>query len=457
MRNKIFVFMVIVTILPACLAWDDWDPGDTSSPGILFDDFAGSSVDTGVWEIMDTEWADKYDNLHGGVVPENISVSNSNLVVEAHGDNYTGSVPGHGQNTRVGGAIRTYDFYASGVYEVKAKICPQLGALSAFWTFYYENEDYNHELDFEMPGSGPEGDSLEYGICTSWTGEEDFISKSYYFPNQNDGQYHYYRFEWYSGGNGIEPYVTYYFDGQYIATYTSYIPWHAGKWWLAIWFPTWAGDPDFDTDYMYVDWTKVTPNWAPNDIGETTGDPANYPPIVTASVSTNCVNLSNANTAILTGTVNDSDGPSVTYHWEKYGADNTAVINSPSSLSTTVTFYENGDYIFKLIANDGTHIRDAITFVEVISEPLQVDPSEKPQISPNPISLSSDLETVDIKLANLGGSARIYNFNGKQIGETLSAGSDSYYISWDIQEISPGTYFVIEVETREITTVFVVE
>lgn len=120
---------------------------------VFFDDFKGSRLDTDKWNILNQKWGGNASKgTHGGVVPENVYIQDGNLIIRALGDYYEGDVKGHGQNTRVGGVIATRKKFASGSYEVKAKICPRRGALSAFWTYYYENEDYNHEIDFEFPG-----------------------------------------------------------------------------------------------------------------------------------------------------------------------------------------------------------------------------------------------------------------------------------------------------------------
>ena len=312
------------------------------------------------------------------------------------------------------------------------------------------------------------------------------IPQDFYFENQADGEYHYYRFEWHSGGSGITPQVKYYYDGKYITTYYTDIPWHAGRWWLGIWFPTWIGSPNFNIDHMYIDWTKVTPYWEANDIGETTGDPANYPPKVTASISTSYLNLTNGNTALLTGTATDADGPSLSYQWQQFGGAAEAIISNQSQLSTYVGFTNAGDYVFKFIADDGTHVRDAITYIKVIGEwehtvttntntPPE-DPTNtiitnevniitaldipvQPEVSPNPYSLSDNNNRVIVRLAKLGGSINIYNIYGKQISQTIYADENKRTIYIDINDFdfSPGTYFIMEIETGEISPFFITE
>ena len=75
-------------------------------------------------------------------VRENVSVSSGTLKLEGHGNLYTGDVQGCNKNLpggiRTGAAIATRDYYASGCYEVVAKVAPVFGACSAIWTLEYE-------------------------------------------------------------------------------------------------------------------------------------------------------------------------------------------------------------------------------------------------------------------------------------------------------------------------------
>lgn len=241
---------------------------------VFFDDFKSSYIDSAVWYKHDTKWGENpKKGTHGGVVPANLYARKGNLIVRALGDNYKGYIQGHGQNTKVGGAMRTVKMYASGSYEVRAKICPQVGALSAFWSFYYENDNYNHEIDFEFPGhnqppNNPDSTNLNWGLMTNWTGvaETQYKTTDAYFGNQTDGQYHLYRYEWHTGGNGQTPRVEYYYDNKLLHTAYEHVPFHAANFTVGIWFPNWIGKANFDTDYMYIDWVKITPFNEPNDV-----------------------------------------------------------------------------------------------------------------------------------------------------------------------------------------------
>lgn len=234
---------------------------------VLFDDFKGPVLDSSRWIIANQKWGEvKEVATHGGVVPENVFIKDGNLVIRALGENYKGPVKGHGQNTRIGGVIYTKEKFASGSYEVRAKICPKPGALSAFWTFYYENDNYNHEIDFEFPGRNQHpfkaNDSdLKWGLLSNWRGVNDSLrrTKDLYIGNQTDGRFHLYRFDWYAGTNTEKPKVEWYYDNKLIHRSYEQIPSHASAFWVGIWFPGWISKADFDTDYMYIDWVKITP------------------------------------------------------------------------------------------------------------------------------------------------------------------------------------------------------
>lgn len=249
---------------------------------VFFDDFTGNSLDTDKWLIAEKNWGGtiKVDgetmDYNGGVRPENVAVSGGNLILTGLGNNYEGPIRGinrdksqRSDGKRCGGAIATKEYFASGSYEIRAKIAPVLGCCSAMWTFEYE-EDYsnglkitNHEIDIEFPGRDSNGDfSLSHAILTTWIGENEgeYKTESAYCGDQADGEYHTYRFDWHTGSDTEIPRVEYYFDDE--LTYTSYefIPTNAGRLWLGMWFPkNWAGIPDFDTTEFVVDYIKITP------------------------------------------------------------------------------------------------------------------------------------------------------------------------------------------------------
>lgn len=232
----------------------------------FFDDFNGKTLNRKYWKKANAKWGENLSKgTHGGVIPENVFVQDGNLVVRAHGNYYMGPIWGHGEKNRVGGAVYSKRKFASGSYEVRAKICPQPGALSAFWTYYYTNDTVNHEIDFEFPGrnqapNGPSDSDLSWGLMTNWRGvsTERHRNADRYFGDQTDGQYHLYRFEWHTGGDSSKPRIEWYFDNKLMHVTEEMVPDNASAFWVGIWFPHWIGRPDFDTDYMYVDWVRIT-------------------------------------------------------------------------------------------------------------------------------------------------------------------------------------------------------
>ena len=112
-----------------------------------------------------------------GVIADNVSVRDGNLILTGLGDQYEGKQRGinrgctrRDNGKRCGGAIASKEYYSSGSCEIRAKIAPVLGCCSAMWTFEYE-EDYsgdplqitNHEIDIEFPGRDANDDfTLEY-------------------------------------------------------------------------------------------------------------------------------------------------------------------------------------------------------------------------------------------------------------------------------------------------------
>lgn len=263
---------------------------------ILFDDFDKNVLDTDKWLIAHKKWGG--DN--GGVVKENVSVSDGTLKLEGHGLKYKGDVQGIGRKdgTLTGAAIASRDYFSSGSYEVVAKIAPNIGACSAFWTFeyeeYYPGEDgydpkyatygyctVNHEIDIEIPTGTDKYPDPNFNSARFNT----YVRENDYTPHYhdlgfalNDGKFHTYRFDWHTGDANETPRVEFYIDNNRL--YTSYtdIPTNASRFWLAVWFPYaqdsdkdgkadtgWAGLADFDTTLMEIDSVKITPFHEAND------------------------------------------------------------------------------------------------------------------------------------------------------------------------------------------------
>lgn len=165
---------------------------------------------------------------------------------------------------RTGGCLKTINSYASGSYEVKMKVLPEMGALSAMWTYYNDGE-INHEIDIEMPGTTVDFSNV---LNTVWT--DDIESDEYRTSRlmktptvQDDGKWHVYRFDWHTNPKRVD----FYRDNILTSSITTTVPFHAGKFWVGTWFPNnWCGNPDFATDHMYVDYVRITPFHETGDV-----------------------------------------------------------------------------------------------------------------------------------------------------------------------------------------------
>jgi len=282
---------------------DTPDPIPAMTTDILFDDF-NAPLDPQKWLVVDKAWGG--DN--GGLVPENVELKDGLLLLHAHGDEYNGDVVGHNERkTRVGSGIATRDYYASGRYEVRARIPEDYGAASAFWTFHYiehfpSEAEYweepsrvrNSEIDWEFPtalqgGSTHDPISFDNARLNSWGGE--LGGEGAHHPGRlqviNDGEFHTYGIDWHSGDEANTPAVVWSIDDQEVYRHDGVtfgqdnIPSAASRFWLGIWFPAagykelvdgeyvdrvgWAGDPSFDKTTLEIDWVRITPFNQDND------------------------------------------------------------------------------------------------------------------------------------------------------------------------------------------------
>ena len=292
-----------------CLAYANGIPlalynGDTTDGewGVFYDDFSSGMVDPAKWYAADKNWGGDIDldgkgqNYNGGVVPANLYVRDGVLQCEAHGSLYEGDVVGitkggtaRPDGRRVGACAVTRDYFASGRFEIRARVAPSKGVCCTMWTFEYE-EIYdkddpqfqgtgsyyvvNHEIDIEMPGrpgSAHEGIGYDYALCNTWVGEKgtEYTASHTKLPRrQDDGAFHTYRFDWHTGdaAGAIRPRVEFYFDGELVQINYTHVPFKAGRFWVGAWFPRgWAGTPDFDTDVFEVDWVRIIPYFEDND------------------------------------------------------------------------------------------------------------------------------------------------------------------------------------------------
>ncbi len=282
---------------------DTPQPNPAPTTEVLYDNFE-NGLDPSAWLVVDKAWGG--DN--GGLTPENVEIENGVLLLHAHGDLYEGEVVGHNdRTTRVGAGIATREYYASGSYEVNARIPEASGAASAFWTFHYvehfpSEEEYwqepsrvrNSEIDWEFPTALQNGESndpisFDNARVNSWGGK--LGGEGAHHPGRveiiNDGQFHTYGIDWHSGGDGELPRVIWTIDGEEVYRHEGAlygqdnIPSQASRFWLGIWFPAagykeqldgqyvdrvgWAGDPDFSEATLEIDWVRITPFNEPND------------------------------------------------------------------------------------------------------------------------------------------------------------------------------------------------
>lgn len=235
--------------------------------------------DDKVWDVAYRQWGGE---TVGGVVPENVSIRDGKLILEAHGDRYNGPVKGinadlterpHGR--RVGSAIATRKQWGSGRFEVRMKAAPVLGACSAIWTFYYRwnegREPDNHEIDIELPGRPREVHrdiDFRHALCNTFLTPEKKVTTGYtkLAAPQVDGEFHTYRFDWHTGGGAEKRRVDFFVDDVAVRTIETNVPVQAGRFWIGVWCPpAFTGPADFDTARMEVAWVKITPFNEPGD------------------------------------------------------------------------------------------------------------------------------------------------------------------------------------------------
>lgn len=260
-------------------------PLERSLPQGLYETFDGADLDLERWRVAHRNWGGQVAgelSYNGGVVPDNFEIREGQGVFHAHGDHYGGPVRGINRDRsprpdgkRTGAALYSREAFASGRYEVRMKVAPELGVCSAIWTYHYEDPQpgpgeephpLNHEIDIELPGRpAPEHEHISFrrALMVTWVGlshQEHTTTYADLGAPQDDGQFHTYRFDWHTGGRGVERRVDFYVDDELITTTRTNVPTHAGHFWIGAWFPrNWAGTPDFISTEMVVDWVRITP------------------------------------------------------------------------------------------------------------------------------------------------------------------------------------------------------
>ena len=306
---------------------DEWVPTLDSPPAVqsdvFFDDFSDGRLDPEHWLVSGKAWGG--DN--GGVAPDNVKLVPDldegepivALRLEAHGDLYDGDLVHNGRSTRVGAAIATRRYFASGRYEVRARVAPELGTCTAFWPFHYidhrmgeaaywhePNPRRNTEIDWEFPtdlGGDDLGNfSFTKARTNSWGGQFGGEGGEHkgrkVLTDENgapldlaaealDGRYHTFTIEWRSGEDlGDEAInrsrtgsVRWLIDGRLVDELHDVdfgqgnVPYRAARFWLGTWFPAagyagnvgWTGDPIFDVTAAHIAWVRITPFNEPRD------------------------------------------------------------------------------------------------------------------------------------------------------------------------------------------------
>ena len=172
--TRIWEFFMAIIIFFSSIFNFSWlrpvePPVEEPEPGIaeniFFDDFE-KGIDPEIWMIAKNQFGGAQAE-NTGVIPENVRVENGVVKISVLGDLYEGPKRGMMRDgdynlvradtgKRSGGCIVTRAKYASGSYEVRAKLFDASGVSNAFWTFFYDN-GRNHEIDWETPSEGPYG------------------------------------------------------------------------------------------------------------------------------------------------------------------------------------------------------------------------------------------------------------------------------------------------------------
>lgn len=210
------------------------------------------------WVIMNHQWGVN----NGGCVPENISLNEEGLILNANGDLYKGQIKGISHDKtkidngrRTGSVLMSKKALGPGRYEILMKPCPNYGACSAFWTWYGDGK-LNHEIDIEIPGCLDNVPSFETMRNNTWITENDYEKHFTKIENLLDGNYHKFRFDWHTKPKRVE----FYYDDKLVKVCTTNIPTIKGNINFGVWFPNkWAGDPNFEASDMRVKYFKYTP------------------------------------------------------------------------------------------------------------------------------------------------------------------------------------------------------
>lgn len=226
-----------------------------SSPLAFFDDFTNKILSSNLWNVGDFKWGPDFNH---GVRPENVLWNKDGIVtIKSYGKYFSDP-----QKNYQGGTLISKLAYGPGRFETKMKMVPRFGTSTAFWTFMYGDSldlmgnlksELNQEIDIELNVN----QDFKSVWFTNWHTEKDSTHVSKLTKiNNADGDWHIYAFEWHTSPNRID----YYIDNELIYTSYTHVPYVAGNIFIGNWFPrNWAGNADFEEDYMQIDYISYTP------------------------------------------------------------------------------------------------------------------------------------------------------------------------------------------------------
>lgn len=273
-KTEIALATAFLTVILATVA----APERMNNADTLFDDFSSNRLNPTKWYIVEKNWGGKLGGLdyNGGVLAENVRVQDGRLYLRATGNQYDGPRRGinrdgsrRADGKRAGSAVATRDYFGPGRFEVRMRIIPRLGVVSAMWTLHHQETlaagIVNHEIDIELPGRafGDAPANFDHALMNTWTGERQHQHTTRYVPLSNgldDNQFHVYRFDWYGKTFSGPGKVQFYIDDRLQTMIETDVPFYRSRFYIGAWFPKqWAGVPDFDQDAIEVDWVRITP------------------------------------------------------------------------------------------------------------------------------------------------------------------------------------------------------
>lgn len=452
----------------------EWSPISSSVPTVQTATFSetftgtiGTPLDNNKWLVVQKQWG----GTNNGVVPELLELQCGYMRFHGHGTTYSGSVTGEdGINvTRVGSSIATKEYYASGRYDIVARIAPG-GIVSAFWPYHYiEDATYgfdfpngwatiqNTEIDWEFPSnlrcpSTPSGATVFDANCNTYGSKCDGLGLTN-SPNPYDPEstgyswrenissvtgadasagFHTYTIIWHTGGPGIPASVEWLIDGVSIRKETRqhYVPYRAARLWLGVWYgkSCWTGPQNHSDIYMDVKSVTIQPFNEANDRYENESDPFVgylntyfYPayasscplPVTLTSFNARCLNNS---TQLLWTTAQEIN--SSYFNIEKsidginYAAVGSVVAMGDKSTATdyqfTVEEPEGRYYRLKQVDRNGNVMYSGVVYANCVQENILVH-NDEGILQIDISNLSNDKEcTVSVYKVN---GVRVYEHN----------------------------------------------